>query len=390
MSEVRHFQSSRTIILSMLIGTGGLTYFGIVPIILGGLVSDRRLNAAQLGWTAMTETLLTAAGMMLGLKMLRASRTRWLVAFAGIIMALANAATVVAPNFSSIFLASSVAGLSQGFLVAVVSLSISYAANPARVSGAFLAVSVPLPLLLAYYLPDQLMPALGNCAGFWALAVIGLICAACAIGIRDDFAMKSVSAQGGIRWTGPTIGALFGVLLSSAGYGGAWAYIDLLGALHGLNPREIGTAISAAIAGQFAVSVLTATVCWRLPMLKTLLAVSAIQIAIALLLLESGTPLSFTIVLTAFGLLWQGATPFATGLLAALDHSRRLAALTLPLQLVGLAIGPLVASIVAGTNLFYVLMIAAGLYALTLATYLLVLFERSDTIGETLQSVEID
>ncbi len=121
-------------------------------------------------------------------------------------------------------------------------------------------------------------------------------------------------------------------------------------------------------------------------MLKTLLAVSALQIAIALMLQNAGSPLMFTLLLSAFGALWQGSTPYATGLLAALDDSRRLAALTLPLQLVGLALGPLVASIVAGTHIFSVLLIAAGFYGLTLLAYVFVLFDRKYSDTATLKS----
>jgi hypothetical protein len=283
-----------------------------------------------------------------------------------------------------------VAGVSQGVLTAVVTLSIGYSSNPARLSGLFLAVSVPSPLLLAYFLPSELMPRFGNGAGFGTLAVTGAICAVCALFIRDDFALQSKQRAKRVRWTLPTVAALAGILLSSAGFGGAWAYIDLLGVGHGLTPQHIGLAVSSAIAGQFIVSALNAAIGWRLPMLKTLLAASALQIVVAVLLLKSGTPLSFALVLSAFGLLWQGSTPFATGLLATMADSRPLAPLTLPLQLVGVALGPLAASTVAGTSLTYVLISAAGFYGLTLLTYLMVMLDPDYSDDATLESVEVD
>jgi len=377
MSVNTGFQSKRTIALGMVIGTGGLTYFGIVPIVLGGLLSSGRIDAAQLGWAATAETIFTAAGLLLGIKLLGPSSSRWIVVLAGLIMAAANLLTLVAPDIWQILAVRSVAGMSQGVLVAVAALSIAFSSIPARLSGIFLAVSVPPPLFLAYYLPSALMPRFGSSAGFATLAFIGAICALCALFIRDDFALKLRESRNRIRWTLPTVSALVGILLSSAGFGAAWAYVDPLGASHNLLPSQIGLAVSAAIVGQFVVSTLVAVIGWRLPMLMTLLVVSGVQIAIPILMLASGTPLSFVLVLTAFGLLWQGASPFATGLLAALDDSRMLAPLTFPLQLVGLAVGPLAASAVAGTDIALVLIIASGFYAITFLAYLLVMYKTA-------------
>jgi hypothetical protein len=390
MGQDTAFQSNRTIALSMAIGTGGLAFFAIIPIVMGSLVTAGRIDAQQLGWVATGSTIFSAAGMMLGLKWLKRSHDRWIVVLAGAIVAAGNVAAWFMPNFGLIFLMCSIAGVSQGVLVAVVALSICFAANPARLSGIFLAVSVPPPLLMAYFLPTVLIPRFGNGAGFASVALVGAICAVCALFIRDDFAMETQEVVEPIRWSPWNIAALSGVLLGTAGFGAAWTYVDLLGGALSLTPQTIGLALSAAIFGQFFISSLVAMIGWRLPMLKTLLAVSAFQIAIALLLQNAGSPLMFTLLLSAFGSLWQGSTPFATGLLAALDDSRRLAALTLPLQLVGLALGPLVASTVAGTHIFYVLVIAAGFYGLTLLAYMFVLFDRKYSDTATLKSIEAD
>jgi hypothetical protein len=390
MGQDTAFQSNRTIALSMAIGTGGLAFFAIIPIVMGSLVSAGRIDAQQLGWVATGSTIFSAAGMMLGLKWLKRSQDRWIVVVAGAVVAAGNVTAWFMPNFALIFLACSIAGVSQGVLVAVVALSIGFAPNPARLSGIFLAVSVPPPLLMAYFLPTVLMPRFGNGAGFASVAFVGAICAVCALFIRDDFAKETHEVVERIRWSPWNIAALAGVLLGTAGFGAAWTYVDLLGDTFGLRPQTIALAISAAIVGQFVISALVAMIGWRLPMLKTLLAVSAAQIVVALMLQKSGSPLAFTLLLTAFGSLWQGSTPFATGLLAALDESRRLAPLTLPLQLVGLALGPLVASLVAGTNIFHVLLIAAGFYGLTLLTYMVVLCDRTYSDMATLKSVDVD
>lgn len=390
MGQDAAFQSNRTIALSMAIGTGGLAFFAIIPIVMGSLVTAGRIDAQQLGWVATGSTIFSAAGMILGLKWLKRSQDRWIVVLSGAIVAIGNVVAWFMPNFALIFLACSVAGVAQGVLVAVVALSIGFAANPARLSGIFLAVSVPPPLLMAYFLPAVLMPRFGNGAGFASVALVGAICSICALFIRDDFAKEMHEVVEPIRWSPWNIAALTGVLLGTAGFGAAWTYVDLLGGGLGLTPQRIGIALSAAIVGQFVISSMVAMIGWRLPMLKTLLVVSAFQIAIAMMLQTAGTPLMFTLLLSAFGSLWQGSTPYATGLLAALDDSRRLAALTLPLQLVGLALGPLVASTVASTHVFYVLLIAAGFYGMTLLAYMFVLFDHkySDTIS--FKSLEAD
>ena len=390
MSEHTVPLSNRTVYLSLIIGTGGLTFFGIVPIVLGALITSGRINAAELGYIATAETIFTAVGMLLGLRALRSFGGRWAIVVAGIVMALANIAIEFLSNFGLIISAGSMAGLAQGVLVAVVCLSIGCSLNPARTSGIFLAVSVPPPLLLAYFLPSYLMPRFGNGAGLSALAVVGLVSSACALFIREDFCGTSAANRKHVDWTPLTIAALLGILLSSAGYGAAWAYVDLLGANHGLKSQEIGFALSVAIAGQFLVSALIGAIGWRLPTLKILLAVSALQTLIPILLQESGSLPGFTLLLTGFALMWQGATPFATELLAALDDSRRLAPLALPLQLAGLALGPLVVAPVAQASLSLILLIASGFYGLTLIAYIVVLVGRGASDTASMNSLEAD
>ncbi|MDX8356486.1 MFS transporter [Sphingopyxis terrae] len=371
-ASTAHFQSGRTIVLSLLIGTGGLTIFGIMPIILGGLLNAGRLNAAQLGWAATAETLAMALGLLIGARVLTRASTRWIVVLAGVVMAAANFWTIAAPAPWSILVSRGAAGLSEGILIAVTALSIAFSPVPARLSGIFLTVSVPPPLLLAYTLPVYIMPRYGYAAGFIALALVGLICAVAAAFIRDDLAHKLDEGRRRVRWTFLTGLALGGILLSSAGFAAAWAYVDPLAVSHALSPAEIGTAVTATIAGQFLISLFVASYGWRMPMILTLVAMSAAQAALALALIWAGTPLGFALALASFGLLWQGAVPFATALLVAIDDSRALAPLFFPIQLIGMAIGPFLASFVAGSGVAGVLVLAAALFGLTVVIYIMV------------------
>ncbi|KRB85320.1 hypothetical protein ASE00_00485 [Sphingomonas sp. Root710] len=367
-----HFQSSRTIALSLLIGTGGLTIFGIMPIVLGGLLNAGRIDAAQLGWAATAETLTMALGLLIGARMLTRAVTRWLVVLAGAVMAIANLWTIAAAGPWTILASRGAAGLAEGMLISVTALSIAFCPVPARLSGLFLTVSVPPPLLLAYTLPSYIMPRFGSSAGFVALAIIGLVCAAAATFICDDLAHKLDEGRRRVRWTLLTCLALGGILLSSAGFAAAWAYVDPLAVGHGLSPGQIGTAVTATIAGQFLISLFVASYGWRMPMMITLLVMSALQAALALALIWTGSPLGFAVALASFGLLWQGAVPFATALLVAIDESRALAPMFFPIQLIGMAIGPFLASFVAGSSVASVLVLAAVLYGITAAIFLLV------------------
>lgn len=376
-------QSKRTIAISLFLGSGGFLIFGIMPIVLGGLLSSGRVNTVQLGWAATVETLFIAFGMLLATKLLRNPRMRWIVIGGGIAMAVANLLTLMVANPGQLLLTRGVAGLGEGILVAVTGLSIAYSQIPAKLAGIFLATSALPPLALSYILPSFLMPRFGDGAGLGVLAITGLLCAIATEFIRDDFAPRQTEETSRIRWTPLTVIALSATLTSSAGFGAAWAYVDPIGQSHGLSLEQIGFAVGAAIVGQFLISALVAAIGWRLPMLATLVLASVAHLIVCILLLWANTPLWFSLILSVFALCWQGAMPFAQSLLCALDKSRAVGPLIFPFQLLGLALGPLAASLVADQDISRVAVLAAGFLIAALLAYLYVAISAA-RVGITL------
>lgn len=344
------FQSANTIALSLLIGSGGTLVLGILPLLLGALLERGTVDTTQLGWVGTAEVLAMAFGVLVGSRILNRPSARTIVFGAGCLMAVANLGTMVANGPNEVLLARGAAGLAEGFLVAVVVLSITYCNAPARLNAIFLAVNAVPQVLLAYLLPAVFFPIMGKSFGFALMAVVGFGCALLALCVRERMAPDPEEVSNRITWTPSVNLTLAASLIASAAIGACWSYAEPMATEIKLVPNEIGIAVAASLIFQVLGPLLVAWKGWRLPFRQVLVVEGAIQALTVTMIIRANSAIAFTVALCVFGFLWTGSIPFATDLFILVDSSRAIVPLLFPLGLAGMSAGPFFASFLVGQS----------------------------------------
>lgn len=364
--------------LSLFIGTGGIMVTGIQPLLLGSLLTRGIITPSELGIAGAVEIFALAVGIVLASRWLTSSGSRWKIVMAGLAMCLFNAATGQVSAGWQVILLRTLAGISEGVLIAVVMLTISHSDRPERLGGIFLSVSGPPSLVLAYMLPSTLVASMGWNAGFTVMAGIGILCALAGLACDGEFVPER-SKQPKFVWNRPIILALAATLVANAGFGACWTYVEPLAQLRGIPPERIGQMVTFAIACMISGSAAVAFSGRHFRALGFLKAAAVLQIGAILLLLTASHNLQFAIAIGALCFFWQASAPCAIALITALDETRATAPLSFPLQLVGLGIGPLAAAMGASHALSYPYFL--GLVMLGVAGLLLIWVGRSSRGG---------
>lgn len=354
--------------IALTIGVVALLIAGLQPVVLGGLASEGRLTASQIGLAATVELL--ALGLTCGLAaaFLRPERVRVKLALA----CLAHAGTMFGTCLTSglaVIAMRGGAGVFAGLMLWAAISTITRAERPERLSGVFVTVQTLAQLVLAAVLPATVVPWLGINGALEALGVISLLTALAALAGADRYTPlpKAEKGGGGIGLR-PLLG-LAACFLFMAFIVALWVYLEPLAELSGMSAKQAGLAVAVALGMQVAggAAATLAARRWRRPAL-VLLGVGALNGGILAIL--SGAPQApvFMGALAVFGFLWLFALPFQTLLLIQLDPSRRAAMQLGTAQLLGSSFGPLVASfVVRGDEVRGAIGLSAVLLALALA-----------------------
>ncbi|KQW71746.1 hypothetical protein ASE17_02345 [Phenylobacterium sp. Root77] len=340
--------SRRDTTIALTIGVVALLIAGLQPVILGGLESEGRLTAAQIGLAATVELL--ALGLTCGLAaaFLKPDRVRLKLALA----CLAHAGTMFGTCFATggeVIAMRALSGVFAGLMLWAAISTITRAERPERLSGVFVTVQTLAQLLLAAVLPATVVPWLGINGALEALGVISLLTALAALAGANRYTPlpKAEKGGGGIGLR-PLLG-LAACFLFMAFIVALWVYLEPLAELSGMSSKQAGFAVAVALGMQVAGGA-TATLAarrWRRPGL-VLMVVGALNGGILAVL--SGAPHAalFMGAVAVFGFLWLFALPFQTLLLIQLDPTRRAAMQLGTAQLLGSSFGPLIASLVLG------------------------------------------
>jgi DHA1 family inner membrane transport protein len=377
-------QSRTTVALTLAMGCCGTLVLGIQPLLLEALLAQGFLDNAGVGWVATAEVLSMAVGVLIGSRLLASAHAKPVVISCGIGMALGNLATLIAHTSITILLVRTVAGLTEGMMVAVAVMSISYSTAPGRLNAIFLTAGAAPQMLLAYVIPASLSPVFGPGVGFPIMAMAGGVCVALACAMKERFAPPLGSSGRRIEWSRSVVLVLLATLLTAAAIGACWSYAGPLAAEIGLNPERIGAAVTASLIFQLLGSLIVSVVGYRLSFRIALVGGALIQAAACVVLLQSHTFLAFTAALCIFGFLWQGCMPFAMDLVVSIDKSRATAPLILPLMFAGLSAGPFIASFWVGHSVAHAFWTGIIGFALALLVYMLVFRSRSATKPENL------
>lgn len=340
---------------------------GIAPVIQGmllpRLVDEGRLSLVQIGQTATAEGM----GMMIGASLtsafLKPVNLRAFTIFAAAIAVTANGATTLLSG-ETIMMARFVNGLSSGVMLWIFVAALTRMARPARQIAIHITAQAAITLVLGYVLSTFLISLIGSSAGYGLLVLAAL----CLIPLAFFIPSSLSSLPMGDKRLPPPIGfvGLLAVALHLAGILAIWVYAIPLGVNAGLSNEAAAMAFSWALASQVIAGVIIMALAHRCnPIAMLMITIAAKLVGIGLIAM--GQPALFTTGLIAIASLWIVMTPFQLPYLIQVDPSRRAAVQSITAQLLGVSMGPMMAStaLSASGNLTSILALGAGLLIIT-------------------------
>jgi MFS family permease len=263
-------------------------------------------------------------------------------------------------------------GLVGGLLIGTGMGVIGRTANPDRSFGMLLFVQFGLGGLGVMFLP-RLVPLYGVAPLFLSLAVFSLV-TLCMMPFLPDYPPRSVAAPikkaGTVQWT-PLVLAISALFLFQAANMGLLAYIFRLGTESGLSrdmtSGALGLATWVALAGPLLVMVLGR----RFGRFPLLLAGMLLTLGGNALFHWSQFGEVYLLANCATGITWGLVVPYLFGMTAEFDGTGRTAAAASVISKLGLASGPLVASMMLGGGAGFAELINTALAALVLAMLLM-------------------
>lgn len=332
----------------LLIGSIALLILGVQPILLGTLVEQKLITLSGVGIVAMGEIVALGLGVALGDALLPHRWQRQVAVLAALLAALLDLATTQAVGDTAFVLVRAAAGLAEGLLLWVATLTIVRAAKPDRVTAVFMLTQAVAQIALANLLALWVLPSTGWKGGFVALGAVTLCAALLTPLLPATLSAVSATAPASrVRWSPTTLLPLLIAFVQMAATGALWAYLEPLGLRAGLDAGAVQAHNSLVLAMQIVGAL--AAIWWvrRLGHARTLVVGSLVLAAVAAIMARAapaGTA-AFTVACVGFGLVWMFLMPFHVGLAFGADAHGRVAVLVPAVQLLGSAAGPLLASL---------------------------------------------
>jgi hypothetical protein len=327
------------------VGINSLLVLGVMPVLLGALVDEHRLSAAGLGQAAMLELLTMGLATAAAGAALKPRRLRLIGLGVSLALALVDVATTKCSG-GSVFAARAAAGALEGVLLWITVGMIARTITPERWAGVFFTAQTLAQLILAIILAVWVMPRFGANGGFVALAfasVLGLIPALFTPGQYAPLPLAP--GEGGAP---PTRGwlALAATVIFVAAGGAVGVYLEPLAHQAGLNAGVARTALWTSLAAQVVGGALATAMAGRVRYFTVFIFSSASYLVVWYVLSLKSPGWIFVGANAFAGLTGLFLAPFLVPFTIEADPSRRAALQSGAAQLLGGALGPLLASFV--------------------------------------------
>jgi hypothetical protein len=327
------------------------------------LADEGRLSVAGIGQAAMLELLAMGVSTAAMGLVRRPSRLRLIAVLASLALAGADLATMGATG-SGVLACRAPAGALEGVLLWITVGMIVRTVTPERWAGVFFTAQTLAQLLLAIALAVWVIPQFGAAGGFAALALAAVVGLAPALAAPPRFEPLPAAAAGG--GAPPARGwiALGATLIYVSAAGAVSVYLQPLAHQAGLGAGIARTALWTSLAAQVAGGAAATALAGRVRYFTVFLITSATYLAVWAVFSRHPPAWLFIFANAASGLVGLFLGPFLVPLAIDADPSRRAAMQSGAAQLLGGALGPLLASLVVGDqNVHGVLWLGTGLLA---------------------------
>jgi hypothetical protein len=360
----------------LLVGVCGVMIAGLQPLLLGALLQEGRITAAQLGHAATAELLLMGIASAYAGGRWKAERLRAIGAISGLALAALNVATLWASG-EIVTLVRALAGVPSGVLIWITIAMIARSPTPERWSGIYLTIQTLAQFLAATALTAWVIAPAGANGGFIALAVLCVVSAVAALALPNRFAPLVADSTATNMPNARGFVALAATFLWMAFIVGVWVYAEPLSRQSGHAPTVVGAAVSLSLAFQVLGGATATALAGRLRWFPTLMLCSVIYIACLLAFATLPSASLYLATSSVFGFLWMFSLPFFVPMVIAADPTRRAALLIGGAELAGGSLGPLFASFVV-TDADVRGSLAFGAFALALTVAIALALHRRE------------
>lgn len=319
--------------------------FAVLPLLVGATVELLGFTAKQAGWIGGADMFGGTVSALCVSFIVPRGKWRLLIVSGIVILTVADVFSGLAQHFPSLLLSRIVAGLGEGVVLTIATVSIAETRNPDRVY-AFAAAGLVAYGSPALYLMPSLLAAQGLRGVFWFLAALTAVTTPLVRCVPDCARLSAASTTpvAKVRISRKSVIGLAGVFTYFIAQGGVWAYLDRIALAHHIETSRVGMALAMSAIAGFLGALLASWLDVRYGRLKPLLC-STLGTVVALLTLnENGTLAVFTAMTALFNFSWNVAVPYQFGALAEVDSSRRTVALAGVFVNAGLAAGPVIAA----------------------------------------------
>jgi hypothetical protein len=327
------------------VGVNSLMVLGVLPVLLGALVDEHRLTNAGIGQIAALELLAMAGATAACGAILKAERLRLIGVACSVGLTLVNLATASASG-ALLFPLRAAAGGIEGVLLWITVSMIARTVTPERWAGVFFAAQTFGQLVLALALAVWVMPRFGATGGYQALAIASLLGVAPALFTPHRFApLPLPPGEGGTPPLRGMLALLATVIVVAAG-GAVSIYLQPLAHEAGLGADVARSANWVSLIAQVLGAGLATLLAGRVRYFTVFVAVTVGTLVIWWILGQTEPGWLFIAANGVWGLTSLFLAPFFVPFTIDADPSRRAALQSGAAQLLGGAVGPLIASLV--------------------------------------------
>ncbi len=343
------------------LGVLSLLLAGVLPILLSALVDEHRLDARGIGLTAMLEALTMGAATALASAVLKPVRLRAIGVAAAVALTAIDLATL-SVHGGGVFLVRGLAGIPEGLLLWICIGMIARTVTPERWAGVLLTALTMAQFLASTLCAVLIVPRFHANGGFAFVALVSLLAAPISLMIPDRYA--DLPDAEGASFPLPARGwvALAAMLLIGAASGAVGIYIVPLAHQAGLSSETGGVANSVSLAAQVAGGAVAIAIAGRARYFHVFLA-GTITFLITWSVYGFAQPAWLFVGVSAlYGFMLLLIGPFFVPMAIEADPSRRTAVQVGAAQILGGALGPLLAILtVSDANARGVLILGGGL-----------------------------
>lgn len=331
------------------LGVMGNSVIYMIPLLVGGMVSDRGFSEQAAGYMASADL----GGYALATFLTAMVITRWSwhrLAFAGLaVILVANVLTTFTHDVLSFAGIRVVSGFGCGVLAALASVSVGQSDNPDRNYGLLLAAALLFGTAALWGMP-WLLTHYGLNSAYWLLSVLAIASCFVVPRLPEWHAPAAAGASvggAGTQWFQAVL-VLAAILIFWAAQNDVYAYIERVGNAASLDAEFIGFTLGVANLTGFVGASLVAAMGTRFGRLVPLIIATLVQIACIVVLTHDLTPWRYLVAISATSLSWNVVNPFQLGSLAGVDRTGKALALAATVTGAGLAIGPAAAATALG------------------------------------------